>query len=884
MREQVEQGNVNVKGNSAFRVLFRAIIAMFIIAFVGVAAIASLGFYYQDEVKNIVIAELNKGLNTEVIVDGKDIELSLIESFPFAAVNFFNVKALEVSKKENPDTLFSAGIISLQFNILDIIDKHYSVKKIALEDAAISIKEFKDGSDNYHFFKTSTTDTSAVSSFDFSLEDIYLENIQIEYKNYRSKQQMITTINKADLAGNFSNETYDLSANGDYFIAQFIDDQTVYVNDKRVLADVILHINRKEQSYNISQCLLQIQQMQLDIEGCVVYQNDVPNLDLKVNGKNMNIQAVLSLIPNKYKTQINAYKSKGEFKFDAAISGVWSARRTPLITANFKTFSAEVLHSKNNIAMRNINLTGSYTNGNSTSMASSVLNIQSLEAAMDQGNIKSDFKLSNFNKPYVRANVDASIDLAEMKKFFALDTIESFNGAAKIKANVEGLWKDVFSITSTSSNVTGDLMLENMSIKIKNQNWAYSNMQGDFSFNKNDLVINRFSGNVASSDFEFSGMFKNVIGFIFKDNQDLTIDAMLISNNINLDELLENKDEKTASNQPYKLAFSDKINFNLTTKVKNINFRKFNATNLTGNLLMLNQRMMLDPIQFNTMNGSVVCNGSINGSKSNKIVVNSYSELSNIDVTQLFEVFENFDQTTITNDQIKGAITADVHFKSNFNTALDIDKRSAFANIDMKITNGELIEVEALNSLSRFVALEELKHIKFEELTNKFEIKNEQLVLPNMEIKSTALNLTLAGTHGFDNTIDYRMGIEMEGWLFKKAKNAKRENEQFGRVKDDGLGKTRLFITMKGTVDEPIIKYDKREAIKNVKKDIATEKQTVKRMLKEEFGIFKKDTITSSAPKKEPEFIINWEEADEQPLKKKKHLQKPKRPEDEEDF
>ena len=108
---------------------------------------------------------------------------------------------------------------------------------------------------------------------------------------------------------------------------------------------------------------------------------------------------------------------------------------------------------------------------------------------------------------------------------------------------------------------------------------------------------------------------------------------------------------------------------------------------------------------------------------------------------------------------------------------------------------------------------------------------------------------------------------------------AKKENEEFGQVADDGLGKTNFFISMSGTVDKPIIRYDSRSAMENIKNDIKVEKQVLKTILKDEFGWFKKDSL----PKKkitteETKFKIQWdekeiEEGDKKTLKRPKKIE-----------
>ena len=167
-----------------------------------------ISYYYQSEVKEYVIGELNKQLNTQIIVDGKDIDFTVLKNFPYASVDFKNVKALEALENKKKDTLFKAGEISFQFNITDIFKKKYDVKKIKIDNVDLKIRIDKNGKDNYHIWKTSK-DTSS-TAFSFGLEKIILTNIRFYYTNHQSDQNVDVLIKKCALSGKFSNEKYAL--------------------------------------------------------------------------------------------------------------------------------------------------------------------------------------------------------------------------------------------------------------------------------------------------------------------------------------------------------------------------------------------------------------------------------------------------------------------------------------------------------------------------------------------------------------------------------------------------------------------------------------------------------------------------------------------------
>jgi hypothetical protein len=152
----------------------------------------------------------------------------------------------------------------------------------------------------------------------------------------------------------------------------------------------------------------------------------------------------------------------------------------------------------------------------------------------------------------------------------------------------------------------------------------------------------------------------------------------------------------------------------------------------------------------------------------------------------------------------------------------------------------------------------DLNHIRFSTLTNTVSIADRKLSIPMMEINSSALNISGSGVHDFDNNIDYHLRLLMSDVLGKKVKQ---NSDEFGEIADDGLGRTQLFLGMKGTVDNPKFTYDRKAVAEKVKGDIKAEKQNLKAMLKSEFGMFRKDStvVTHQQKKKKEEMQIEWE-------------------------
>jgi hypothetical protein len=869
------------KPNRVLRFFRRLFVFLLLVILLLTGAGIIIGYCYQDEVKEYVIGELNKQLNTQIIVDGENIDFTVIKSFPYASVNFRQVKALEAVKREKKDTLFTAGEISFQFNILDIFKKNYRIRKIGISDADVKVRIDKDGNDNYHFWKESPDTANA--SFAFSLEHIDLNNIHLTWKDQKAKQTIDATVKSSRLSGNFSDRNYSLETVSDLYVERIRVDSINYLRKKNIHAELALDVDNTMPSYKISDGSIKIEDLLFQVFGNVVNTGNDPILNFGVKGKDMNIRSVLSLIPAKYKGSISDYESEGEFYFDATIRGVLSSKEIPQIRADFGTRNAEITQVKDNIRLHKVNLKGHYYNGNRNRDEVSELILSPFSATVEQGSLSGELTLKDLSSPAFDGNVKGDLRLEELQRFFHVDTIESVTGGVKLNAAFSGDYKDINAGHYDKVVTSGKLQLTDANLRLKNYSLGFSGLNGEFKFDNNDLDVGSFSGKAGSSDFLLKGSFRNVIGFIMKEEEDITVEASLNSENIDLNELLSNKQESGGgSSSKYKLKFSEHIDVNLNSEIKHLAFRKFEATNIHGIVKLKDKKLIADPVTVSTMSGTITTSGMVDGTDSTRLLVTCFSDVSRINITKMFAEFENFGQSTITDKNLKGVATAKIQFASVLSPELEMDLDKLYAGVDVTIENGEMNNVEVMKSLSRFIELKDLENIRFSTLKNQIEVKNQVITIPRMEVKSNAINIIASGTHTFNNEINYKVKLSLNELLSKKAKNAKKENDEFGEVADDGLGRTNIFLSMTGTIDNPVIRYDSKSAIQNVKNDLKVEKQTLKTILKDEFGLFKKDsTLGNKAPKEDPKFIIKWEESDKKEgSAEKKELKKPKRPEE----
>jgi hypothetical protein len=248
--------------------------------------------------------------------------------------------------------------------------------------------------------------------------------------------------------------------------------------------------------------------------------------------------------------------------------------------------------------------------------------------------------------------------------------------------------------------------------------------------------------------------------------------------------------------------------------------------------------------------------------QNNVMAFNSKSSfnVTHVDINKAFTSFNNFGQTFIKAENLRGILSGSVSMILPLDSILNPGIKSVSAEGSFVLENGALINFGPVKELSSFIELSELENISFDRMENDFFIRNNIFYIPQMDVKSSAANLSVNGRHDFDNNYEYHVKMLLSEILSKKRKKNRNSVTEFGAVEDDGLGRTSLLLKITGSSDEVKVGYDIKAAGTTLKNNIKTEQKNLKTILNEEYGWFKKDTSASTKhTSKKQRFKISWD-------------------------
>jgi hypothetical protein len=838
------------------RILRSIIAGLFFAAFIIVVISLSISFIYEDEVSEIFLEEVNKRLKSDLQTD--EVNLSLLQKFPNATIVLDNARLTNFDTQGDTTLFVGAQSLFLQFDIVDLFRKNYSIDRVHAKNCDV----------RYYMSEKQNITQSPVKEkgFELDVNELKVRSLSYVIENKNTGFKLKGFNEETILKGNFSSQEFfmDLETESDIKYLQandfrYISDKTISINsDIKVTPDF----------YKIRRGLFSLEGIPLSIKGELDRRQN--HLNLICTGKNLSISRLKLNIPWKLKKQLKDITiSSGRVDLYAKVKGQVKNEQ-PGIEADLNIrkgkFEFEI---KDKIKLSNFNASMYYTNGIFNKPKSSSFTFNNIETHYKNSKIEGNLTIKNFKQPELNTKLNLNFELGDIRKYIEGETIKDVSGNVSSTLTLTAPFTQLNELKNLikQKKLTGDFTLNNLNFNLGKM--KVSDLNG-FAYIDNDLFCDNLNFQLnETTDMTFTGKLSN---YYTKSDQNLvSIQGKINSETLQLNELIT---PAKPQNKNFKLPGS--VSANLDVLIENLYYKKHHLNELNGGVVLKPDLMKMNKVSFKTLSGNCEIDGYLKNDSETGYYLNSRIFMDGVDINESFKSFNNFGQDYIEAQNIKGSLSGEFYLKAHMDSSLSINPETLYNMSNFTIHRGELIQFKPLLELSRFISVAELKHVRFSKFSNRITIEDEAIQIPKMDINSSAMDLTISGFHTFNGEYRYNMNLLLSEILSRKAKP---KVQQYGYIEDDGVGNTRLYLLMKGDTANSTIEYDKQEVKAKIRNDIQKEKNDLKRMFNEEFGLFRKDSL-SSPQKDEPardEFKINWEETNADSLKNKEKPNRKKR-------
>jgi hypothetical protein len=810
------------------------------------------GILLERRIKPVILREINKQLT--VRVDVKNISLSVWRSFPHANLRFTGVKIPSIPG--DTTHLAVAESISLKFSILDIIRKNYTIRHIEISNGTLSLLYPGQGKANYLIIKEGEGDSDAL---EFALKRVMIRNVAITYRDEPNRLVVDFTCRKTTFKGDFFRETYRLKALGDVTVNGIISRGDRFFSGQEAELDLVMEIDNRTGRYRISRGSLEVEGLPFLTEGDIETASGKQLLDLTFAGKGLHFGHLLELLPESYQYIREDYSPSGKISLTGTIRGSYAGGNTPDIEMRGSVENGTITHKTSGVQLTDLSFEGVY----SYSSKENSITVTNLKSALGDGRINGSLAVTNLSNPVVRLELYADLPVAELLGFIPVSGISSGEGRIKLALKGETAVSMTETLSSSqflNSRSNGEIELSGISLKMEDSDGKVSGINGKFLFDNNDVRISDFRITINQSALMIRGYGRNLLPFLLMKDQELEFQGSINAESVDLKDMLFLSAGGSSATAKRGVTLPANITGTVTVAIRHLRYDAFSPEDITGRLRIAPGRIIAEQVKMRAFNGELQGGLALHQLKDGSFSMDVAMNTSNADITMLFKQFNNFGQDDLQDKNLKGQLTSRLRVQSRLTPQLQFSLPTLEAVGEIVVERGELVDYEPVKALAKYTRLDDLSRIRFSTLRNEVRISNERVIIPEMMIRSDAVDMSVSGSHTFSGEIEYHIKMLLSEILSGKVKRNPQPELQ---AESDARGRLTLYLVVEGTSGDPKVRYDRKSQREKVKQEMQQEKEEIKGLIRKEFGTFIRSNdnpVTTPKSSREGEIIIEWED------------------------
>jgi hypothetical protein len=783
---------------------------------------------YENEIYGYILYKINK--QTNIDISCKETKLSLLQYFPNVAISFntvkinFNHKFIPIKNDSiKPNDLLSADQIIIKISLFSLLKNPVIIKGIEIRNGSILAMENFNGDRNY-ILKNALSKNSR--ELVFQLENLILSDITFKYLNEKEKLYIHLNINNSYIRGTLQNQNLNFNTHSLLNKIFILSNGFKYNTNNN--SNISFHFSSSPEIISLANGTLLFNNESFKFRGnyqlSKPYKYDITFYSSSIKATNIqnfgiHIPKQITILTGYYSLYLNIYGNNNSPIYFYVSTSIKK------LSFKYKTYKLKNIRCK-------LNSKGQYTD-----RINSNITCQDLNGDL----FNSTFNISKLTYCNLNDSLNGigtlNIKCSDMNNFLSDSIINFASGEIHLsftyKARVYSDFKNYLTEILNNSQIS----VANTKFTIYKNIYSFVNLNSDIISKGNKLNIYNFEAIINNNYIKFSGCAVDNESLIKNYFSKFSLTGNLSGRFLNLNNIITNN--KSLSNSNSTIFINPQIHINVNASFDTLIFKSFRFDGYHSQFSFSDNLLLFSNID------ATFCEGRIhNGTLHVKVDKNSISLSSNcnfnsINIETLFTKFFDFGQKEITSKNIKGKLTGDAFCKVLWENNL-FSKDAFTGQINFELINGELNGFRPIYKLSKFIDLSELNRIKFKKITTKISVFNKTIIIPYVNLKNSAINLGLSGSHSLDNEYEYHFKVILSDLLNrKKSFNKKKENEYF-QTEEDTL--RIIYLKLKGDSIAYKFSYDGKQTMKAFSEKIKIEKNQIKKIFNEEFGLYKKDS------------------------------------------
>jgi len=771
---------------------------------------------FKGKIKQIITEQANNYLNAKL--EFADLDLSLIRSFPDFSIRIDGLSLSGVDDFEK-DTLVAFDYFQTDVNLMSLMGDAIEIKSIILNEPKVLAKVLKDGRVNWDIMKEDTTAVEEVeetdttsSSFKLSLQNFQINNADIIYDD--AEGDIYAGIKGLDfkLKGDMteSRTVLNMLATIKSFTTSY--EGITYLKNVKMkyLADIDADLEKSV--YTFKENKFSLNEINMAFDGKIEMPADDIGIDLTFSTGETNFKPVLSLVPAVYMTDFEGVQTSGKFKIDGYVKGIYNDNNLPAFAMNLLVKNGYFKYPDLPEAVENINMNMHLENKGGTG-DDNIVDIKKAHIEMAKNPFDAQMKIiTSADDVDMAGKVTGKIDFGGIKDVVPLEDM-TLKGIMNADLEFGGKLSSLEAEKYDEFKADGKIELAGFSYESSDLPNAFLIPQAVMKFTPDNVNLEKMDMKTGKTDMSFTGKIDNLLAYAFADST-LVGRFNFSSNYFDAGDFLTDEEtttetESTETDTVPLTAFAipGNIDFVLKSDMKKIIYDNLAITNLKGDILLRDSKMIFRKVIMNMLEGTVAMDGYYDSKDTLNPKIGYDMKVQNLDLPATFETFNTVQRMAPIAKKASGDFSMDF----DFTTSLDYNLNPVYETFNgegrFQSENIALKDVKTFDMLAKLTKWNKLSNPALKDIDLKFKIKNGNIEVEPTTLKLGKSQLEFGGTQSLDSKINYDMKFSISRDDLGAGVNQFADNLLAKTGKDIKLGdKINLNAVIVGTVDDPKVK------------------------------------------------------------------------------
>ena len=824
------------------------------------AAAILIPILFKDKILALVKKEMNEQL--VATANFKDVNLSLFRHFPNLSVGIENLSIVGKAPFAG-DTLIAAERIDISLDIMKALSGTYDILSIDINTPRIHAYINEHGKTNWDITKPTppSKDNTPAQPFAFKLRHYAINHAYIEYNDEPGKMKAVLVNLTHSGSGNFTSDLFTLKTSTTIDALSYTFGGVPYLVNTKTSVDADIDINNKTSKYTFNTDKIQLNGLKMSTSGFVQMPDTTKMvMDIQFKTPSNDFKDILSMVPGIYQNNFKDVKTTGTVALNGFIKGTYTSKQMPAYEVNLSiqngSFQYPSLPDK--VSDIQIKLQAKNNDGNNDH---TVVNIEKGHIVF--GKDPFDFRLllkTPVSNPWIDASMKGRIDLSQMEHLMKLEAGTKMSGIITADVTVKGS-------ISAATQQHYDQLYAAGTVGINQLNYIAKDYPDGvqlntllLTFNPKNVTVDNLKGQYQKINFTGNGSIDNLLGY-YLHQEALTGNLNIKADKVDVNKLIGQPATPPATKAPPTPPFVVPGNLNLTLRaeVGSVIYDKLTLSDLQGTLNISDQTVYMKGLMAKGLDGTIKMDGyySTKLDKKQPDIYFSY-DVQSLDIQKTYNTFVTVQKLMPIGKSINGKLSSKLTIKGKVSDDMAPVFSSLSGKGDLFILQGVLSSFPVVDQLADKLKMNQLKQIVIKDSKTFFTFENGRVTLAPFTYKNGDVTMEIAGSHGFDQSIQYGMNMMVPRSAMGSQGNALIDNLT---AKAAGSGvpvkvgdKVNLAIKIGGTVTKPTIETNLKDvagnAVNDIKQQIAKEVQkkadSVKNVVKDTIKAVKNQVVNEA--------------------------------------